>query len=490
LVNKVATVEVRRVRAEFGDFQTPSALAEECCTLLRKRGTEAAAIKSFSTAKWGIGLEINPLYAESARSKIKNGQNFTVFCRSFFDFDWKDLLGALPDPLLVIGNPPWVTNSLLGDLKSGNIPFKENFDEMSGLDALTGKSNFDISEWMLISICDWLNGRKGTLAMLCKAAVARKLFQRIARARQQVRSCGIYFADAPKHFGASVEACFLVIEFEPGTTCNRAAVYESMVASTPSRTLAYEGDLLVGDADAYERVKHLSGVCGYRWRSGLKHDCAAVMEIYQEGGGYRNGLGETFDLEDTFLYPILKSSEVASGACIPSRQVLVTQQTVGEPTDQIRSLAPKTWDYLQAHSKLLGDRQSRIYKGKPEFSIFGIGPYSFSPWKIAISGLYKKLVFSLVAPSRGKSIMLDDTVYFLSFSTKTEAESVLTLLASDLAREFLNTQIFWDAKRPITLDILSRLNIDRLAADLGSVIERPPRISIQSPDEAPPPLFA
>jgi hypothetical protein len=500
-----ATLKLRSVKAEFGDFQTPPALAKGCCELLKRKGVKAdslieptcgdgnflrAAIDFLPGARWGVGLEINPLHAELARAKLADAENFRVFCRSFFDFDWKELLVVLPDPLLVVGNPPWVTNSALGELNSANLPIKANFDGLRGMEALTGKSNFDISEWILISICDWLDGRNGALAMLCKTAVARKIFQRVAKLGQQAQSCGLYLIDAQKHFGAAVDACFLVVSFEPGAKCNRAEVYPCLDASIPTRVLAQHGDLLVGDADAYDRVRHLSGRCAHRWRSGLKHDCAGVMEVYPDGGRYRNGLGQSVDLEDAFLYPILKSSEVASGVCLPSRKVIVTQRDIGEPTDKIRTLAPKTWEYLAANGSLLDGRQSRIYKDKPRFSIFGVGPYSFSPWKIAISGLYKKLAFSLVGPYQGKPVMLDDTAYFLPFPTRLEAESVLSLLNSDLAKEFLSTQIFWDAKRPITSDLLGRLNIDRLASELGVDIEHAGNASLERPDQALLPLFA
>ena len=37
-------------------------------------------------------------------------------------------------------------------LASPNLPSKSNFQNRKGLDAVTGKANFDISEWMLIQL--------------------------------------------------------------------------------------------------------------------------------------------------------------------------------------------------------------------------------------------------------------------------------------------------------------------------------------------------
>ena len=42
---------------------------------------------------------------------------------------------------------------------------------------MTGKSNFDISEWMLIRLLEALQGRRATIAMLCKTATARKVLR-------------------------------------------------------------------------------------------------------------------------------------------------------------------------------------------------------------------------------------------------------------------------------------------------------------------------
>lgn len=200
---------------------------------------------------------------------------------------------------------------------------------------------------------------------------------------------------------------------------------------------------------------------------GVKHDCSKVMELCREGDKYRNGLGEFVDLEDAYLFPMLKSSHVAKGGGGENRYMLVTQRTVGRDTKEIEERAPQTWDYLTAHAGLLNRRGSSIYRNRPPFAMFGVGDYTFAPWKVAISGFYKKLAFTTVGPVNGKPVVLDDTSYFLSCRTEAEAEFLAALLNSPAARAFYNAFVFWDTKRPITADLLRRLDLRRLAEEAG-----------------------
>ncbi|MEW6419358.1 MAG: hypothetical protein AB1480_14800 [Nitrospirota bacterium] len=113
------------------------------------------------------------------------------------------------------------------------------------------------------------------------------------------------------------------------------------------------------------------------------------------------------------------------------------------------------------------ERKSSIYKGKPQFSIFGVGDYSFKPYKVAISGLYKKPSFSLILPFNDKPVMLDDTCYFLSFDDIVEALIAFAVLNSTLAKDLLRAITFIDAKRPYTKDILMRIDLLKIAGHLG-----------------------
>lgn len=468
--------------AEFGDFQTPLNLAVAATRLLVRLGIKphsiveptcgkgsflAAAEACFPQAATIIGVDINDAHLGVARNAVDNSR-VKLRHGDFFRLDWRDIVTGAGEPWLVIGNPPWVTSAELGSIESENLPEKSNFHGRMGIEAITGKSNFDISEWMLLRYLDWLKEYKGAIAVLCKTAIARKILLHIWKKGVRTQSARIYKIDALAHFGAAVDACFFVLELCSQSCALSCDIYNNLEDATPANTLGFLDGHIINDMTAFSRQRALLGTDPrYIWRSGIKHDCSRVMELSSTDRGYMNGLGEVSDLEDTFLMPMLKSSDIGNGRIDCRGVMLVTQQMVGDDTSRIRRTAPKTWSYLQSHANLLAKRGSVIYKNKPPFSIFGVGPYSFSPWKVAISGFYKLLKFVKVGPLNDRPVVFDDTIYFLPCWSEDEADFIEALLTSDRAHEFFNSMVHWDEKRPITVDILKRLSIRKLAAALG-----------------------
>lgn len=464
-------------RREFGDWQTPEALAAAVLSRLSLDGRPApasvleptcgegsflvAAARCFQDAQL-FGYEINERYALTALARLPAPRT-QVAVSNFFNIEWEREIARLPDPLLVIGNPPWVTNSTLGYLGSKNLPKKHNFKRLNGLDAVTGKSNFDVSEWMILRLLAVLQSRRATLAMLCKTAVARRVVQFVASQRWPVGPGGQWYIDTMAHFQAAVDASLLVCETGNGFRGSDGwPVYASLEEETPLSTMAMIDGVLVANATRVTRTAHLAGRCDPEWRSGLKHDCSRVMELEVADEVLRNGFGERVQIEEEHLFPLLKSSDVANGVAEPRRMVIVPQRFLGQETASLRQRAPKTWEYLSAHRELLSARKSSIYRGQPDFSVFGIGGYSFAPWKVAISGLYKRCEFALLGPHHGRPIMLDDTCYFLPFTSESEARSAWEGLRSSIAQDFFAGRIFWDAKRPINKAILQRLDLQAL----------------------------
>lgn len=477
-------------KIEFGDFQTPETLSRSVCQLLRNLrvsprsvveptcGTGSflrASADAFPDCAPLLGFDVNPDYVQSAGALGKAD----VRLENFFEIDWQATLNALPEPLLVIGNPPWVTNSTVGALNGTNLPIKSNFQHLRGVEAITGRSNFDISEWMLLHLLKYLSGRSAILAVLCKTVVARRVLQHAWLRNMQIKSSAMYSIDANEYFGASVDACLLVCILEHGLTSRECETYTDLNTTAHSSTFAVRDGRLIADIGAFEMYGHLHGRSPLKWRSGVKHDCSPIMELFPKRKGFENGLGEVIELERTFLYPMLKSSEVANPRSVPSRYMLVTQQSLGEETARIEREAPRTWAYLISHADRLDGRLSSIYRNRPRFSVFGVGPYSFAPWKVAISGFYKRLTFRCIGPYESKPVVLDDTCYFLPCPTKEDAQTLTRLLNSDAAKGFFQSCVFWDAKRPITTQLLASLDLDALSSELGVSL---PKLSDESPN--------
>ena len=431
----------------------------------------ATALTTFPTIENVVGVDVNPdciAFARSTLQSAHDGIALDIRQEDFFAVDWKHLIDCLPEPLLVLGNPPWVTNSALSSLDSANLPEKSNFQKHRGIDAITGKSNFDISEWMLLQMLDGIAGKQAAMAMLCKTSVARKVLARAWKRQSPMIQADIYRIDAAAHFGVAVDSCLLVIVATPSAQPLTCRVHDSLDALSKVAVLGHENGRLLADATAYSAWRHLEGNGPGKWRSGIKHDCSRVMELREIAGRYRNRLGETVSLERDYLYPMLKSSDLARpGEIRFSRYMLVPQQFVGESTEPIEQRAPRTWQYLASHAAYFERRASSIYRNRPRFSIFGVGEYSFAPWKVAVSGFYKNLCFRAVGPSSGKPVVFDDTCYFLPCQSPAEAAATADMLNSQIAREFFSAFVFWDAKRPITAELLQRLDLAALARELG-----------------------
>jgi hypothetical protein len=260
---------------EFGDFQTPPALARAATRLLQRLGIRprsileptcgqgaflTAAAASFPAATSIIGIDINRDHLGTAAATMHRlDRRIELQQGNFFTLDWGSVITTAGGPWLILGNPPWATNANLGVIESDNLPEKSNFHGRLGIEAITGKSNFDISEWMLLRYLDWLDGGTGTIAVLCKTAVARKILLHIWKTNIPLHAARIYKIDALRHFGAAVDACFFVLDIQPMAHARDCDIFDALDADAPVHTIGFLDGHIISDMAVFNRRRSLLG---------------------------------------------------------------------------------------------------------------------------------------------------------------------------------------------------------------------------------------
>lgn len=465
---------------EFGDFQTPPQLAQLC---LKRLDIPQVAVRVLEPT-CGLGSflhaasqvapdsERQGIEIQREHAAVAEAYGHVVVDNIFHMRLANDVVWQTDGPLFIIGNPPWVTSSELNRMDSTNLPTKENFKGARGLDALLGSSNFDVCEYIILKLLDEFRKEPFTLGMLCKTQVARNVIEYAASAGYPLSGSAIYRINAMEWFNAAVDACWFVVHSDPGSAHDYTAeIHDSLTATsvTPIRFGVVDGRL-VSDVDRYQALREADGKSPFEWRSGLKHDAAAVFELTANPAPMTRD-GRALDVEGEYLFPFLKSTDVFRGRHTAlARWVVVPQMTFGENTAHLKHTAPKLWAYLDSHGDLLDNRKSSIYRNRPRFSVFGHGDYTFAPYKVVVSGLHKEPVFRLVGPMDGKPVVLDDTCYFLPFLDGREAAVVWALLNSEPCRELIESLVFWDSKRPLTKKLLARIDLNLLPVDRESIL--------------------
>jgi len=475
-------------RVEFGDFQTnpnltksvtkflcekkkinPQLLIEPTCG---KGNFIVAALSTFSQLKKVVGIEIFKPYTWETKFNIieffisnpnENKPLIDIVHFNVFDFNFSCFLDKFKKDILILGNPPWVTNAKLSSLNSDNLPPKSNFKKHNGFDAITGKGNFDIGEYITLMMFDAFQSSSGNLAFLVKNSVIKNVVFDQYKRKYKISEIEKLTIDSKKEFNVSVDAALLCCKLNSGPryTCHEFDFYNP---EKPIREFGWIKDKFISNTDLYLHSKDIDNVCPFEWRQGIKHDLSSIMELELANDQLINGKHEKVILEEDLVYGVLKSSDLKEKVIKKSRKfTIITQKKIGQDTSFIKEKLPQTYKYLESHKQDFENRKSSIYCNKPDFSIFGIGDYSFTSFKIAISGFYKTFSFSLVLPFNGKPAMLDDTCYFIGFDNLDFAAYTAILLNSEQTKELLRSITFSDAKRTFTKDILMRIDLNKLA---------------------------
>ena len=118
------------LRRAMGDWQTPEEFAAACCRLIRDHfnfspqqiveptcgaGNFIAAARRTFPQTQVYGIELNPHYVEDAQQRFAADKSVRFMQGDFLHDDFPALQSANCS-VLVLGNPPWVTNATLSTL--------------------------------------------------------------------------------------------------------------------------------------------------------------------------------------------------------------------------------------------------------------------------------------------------------------------------------------------------------------------------------------
>lgn len=473
-----------------GDFQTPIGLAQAIVARLFADGLRPSRILEPTCGEGNfiraildarllgvrqiVGIELEADYAERASQIRSEDADIVIIQGDIFAYDTlQDIAWSTEGPLLVIGNPPWVTNAMQGALGGHNLPPKSNIKGLVGLDALTGKANFDIAEYIWIKLIREWHHHDATIAMLCKTTTARNVLQYLYDQALPFADGRLYRIDARSWFRVATDACLCLISFGGISQPTMIPVFDSLEDAQPMTMMRFSKGRWVVNGYQYERVAWIDGHSPIPWRQGIKHDAADVMELRMTAQGWQNKLGEDVDIEPDYIFPLIKTADIQPRQRISvKRGVIVPQKSLGQDTRLLEHSAPKLWAYLKRHQSLFMARKSNIYQGKPPFSIFGIGDYSFAPYKVVVSGFYRNPYFIPVGTSGDKPILCDDTCYLLPCQTWEQAVGIAALLNHSLTQQFLASLLLENVKRPLTKSVLSRINFEAIAYRITSASYR------------------
>ena len=193
----MSETEPNKKRGEYGDWQTNLPLAISVCEEIKAKGFRPqviveptcgqgnfiiAALLTFDSIEEVYGIEIYKPYIEILEDKLKRfGKSLDkisikLYHESIFDFDFNQIKANIKGRnVLILGNPPWVTNSKLSEIGSDNLPAKTNFKKNKGLEAITGKANFDIAEFISIKLIEHFSAENVYFAMLLKNSVIKNI---------------------------------------------------------------------------------------------------------------------------------------------------------------------------------------------------------------------------------------------------------------------------------------------------------------------------
>jgi hypothetical protein len=157
----------------------------------------------------------------------------------------------------------------------------------------------------------------------------------------------------------------------------------------------------------------------------------------------------TEPIEPDLLYPLLRGRDVQRWKAEPSALILMVQDPVkrrGIDEKDLQARYPRTYGYLKRFEPVLRQRAAfkryftrperggRVTETGPFYSMFGVGDYTFAPWKVVWREQSSTLTASVVGPQGNKPMVPDHKLMLVDCKRAEEAHFVCACLNSSVGQ--------------------------------------------------------
>lgn len=393
---------------------------------------------------------------------------------------------------VIAGNPPWIGWESLPDAyRRATHPLWVRYGLFphGGMDAILGRGKKDLSMLMSYIVSDRLLKRGGRLGFVITQSVFKTAGagQGFRRFRFQGGVAGAVIplgvvrvhdlTDFQAFEGASTRAATFVWEKGQSTTypveyvlwqktAYRRAIDQDasltevlgMTRRLPFAARPVNGDdptsaWLTARPAAVDAIARILGASDYQAHAGaysggangvywveLVHERPdGTIVVRNIVDGVKRAIEQvTVDVELTYLYPLLRGSEVRRWSAKPSAYILLVQDPAtkrGVPERLLQRDAPRTHRYFKRFEGQLALRKDRgtrqiVAQGGAFYSMFGVGTHTMAPVKVVWHRMRAPIGAAVIETENGRPIIPQETHVLVEAGTLDEAHYLAGVMNS------------------------------------------------------------
>lgn len=152
-------------------------------------------------------------------------------------------------------------------------------------------------------------------------------------------------------------------------------------------------------------------------------------------------------IESNLLYPLLRGRDVKKWKAKPSAYILITHlpgmRLKAITEDEMKARYSKTYIYLKRFEGVLRKRAAfkryftkkdggHIVETAPFYSMFDIGDYTFTPYKVVWPNIASKIVSAVISTKENKAILPQHIVTLVACESSKEAHYICALMNSKI----------------------------------------------------------